>query len=101
MGIYHLKRYNFQPGDKIRIKTFEELSPTKQLNVTIEFPKKRDYLGRILTVKNYYGEIYTSEWCCITIEDEGKFCWFDDMISVDVGTIEQHKYKHGAGLPLI
>lgn len=101
MGTHHLKHYDFQPGDKIRIKTFEELSPDKQRNVMIEFPKKRDYLGRILTVRNYYGDTYTREWGCITIEDEGKFCWFDDMISVDVGTIEQHKYKHGVGLPLI
>lgn len=70
---------NIRVGDRIQIKYLHELNDEDVYNVTSENIGKDAYLGRTLTVSSIQ-KIRNVVWYCVTEEDNGDFCWYENMI---------------------
>ena len=73
---------NIRVGDRIQIKYLHELNDEDVYNVTSENIGKDAYLGRTLTVSSIQ-KIRNVVWYCVTEEDNGDFCWYENMIVQD------------------
>lgn len=90
----------FKPGDKVILKTLDEIDKRFHYNLTQDYPIKQQFLGKMVTIKECSEPDDFGFEDYYLIEENDSYCWFDDMILKAVPP-DQNKYKQGVGLPLI
>ena len=45
------QKFRFKPGDKVILKTLDEIDKRFHYNLTQDYPKKQEFLGKTVTIK--------------------------------------------------
>lgn len=70
----------FKPGDKVILKTLDEIDKRFHYNLTKDYPMKQKFLGKTVTIKESSGPDHFCFDDYYLIEEDDYYCWFEDMI---------------------
>lgn len=85
------QKFRFKPGDRVILKTLDEIDKRFHYNLTQDYPKKQEFLGKIVTIKECSEPDDFGFYDYYLIEENDSYCWFDDMILKAV-PLTQNKY---------